>query len=564
MTYDVVCLGAGGAGITVAAGAAGQGLSVALISKEPTGYGNTRMSGGSIAFPGLSDGDGEEVFYQDLIRGGENLNQEALAKVMAAQGNQGALILEELGHALNRDEEGEVSEKVLSKWGGHSRARTIASPGKMGGLIGQALRSALARSSAEVFEETVACRLLVENDRVMGVVCLDLVSGEVFPILAKAVVLATGGAGWLYFPRTSNFRTICGDGLALAFAAGAEMIDMEMVQFLPFSFTHPPCVQGIGVGDPMAAGPYGKLINKDGQVVLDNIHVKTRAQVAKAIALEIAKGKGTEHGGLILDHRGNLGKEDGMAAREPWESMGLFDPVREIHGEAAFAWEEPWDVAPTAHFMMGGVRADSFGRTSLEGLFAAGEVMGGLHGANRLGSVALAEIFVFSRRTAGEIAKYCRDQAPPQASPSLLEAEAGRIKSLFGQRGDVRPITLKKAVQELMWDTAGPVRHARNITSGLARLEELEPMLADLTIAPFSEYNLEVLDAIEADFMLNTARMIMLCSKIRQESRGAHTRLDFPEKDDQHWLGNIMLQKDGDQIAWRFVPKAGTSATRER
>jgi len=444
---------------------------------------------------------------------------------------------------------------VLSKWGGHSRARTIASPGKMGGLIGQALRAALARSPVQVLEETIACGLLTEKGRVSGVICLDLVTGEVFPILAKAVVLATGGAGWLYFPRTSNFRTICGDGLALAFTAGAEMIDMEMVQFLPFSFTHPPCIQGIGVGDPMAAGPYGKLLNRDGEVVLTDIHVKTRAQVAKAIALEIAKGKGTDHGGIILDHRGNLGKEDGMRAREPWESMGLFDPVREIHGEAAFSWEEPWDVAPTAHFMMGGVRADEFGRTNLKGLFAAGEVMGGLHGANRLGSVALAEIFVFSRRTAEEAARFCRANEPVQVSAALLRREQDRIKKLFGRKGSLRPITLKKAVQEIMWDTVGPVRRETNLSEGLARLDELEPRLNEIGIASLTAYNLEVLDAIETSFMLTTARLIMLSAKIRQESRGAHTRLDFPQRDDQNWLGNIVLKNDRGRIAWQFVPK---------
>jgi fumarate reductase (CoM/CoB) subunit A len=555
LIYDAVCIGAGGAGVTVAAWASKNGLSVALLSKEPAGYGNTRMSGGCIVFPGISEGDGEKTFYQDLMKGGEYINQEELVRIMASQGAEGILILEELGHAFFRNDKGMITSEMLTKWGGHSCARTISSPGKMGSLIGQVLRGALARSEVDLFEDTVACRLLVKDNCIEGVVCLDLVSGKVFPIYAKAVVLATGGLGWMYYPRTSNFRTVCGDGFALAFDAGCEMIDMEMVQFLPFSFTHPSFIQGIGVGDPMAAGPYGRLINKDGEVVLEKINVLTRAQVAKVIALEIARGKGTEHGGLILDLRGNLGKEDGMKAREPWVSMGLFDPVREVHGIEAFRWEKPWDVAPTAHFMMGGVKIDAQGRSTVNGLFAVGEVRGGLHGANRLGSVALAEIFISGKRTADMLEEYCKRCNLPEPEGSTFEEERDKVLSLFGRKGRLRPILLKKNIHNLMWETIGPVREKMKMEAGLAKMAKIESMLDDLNISPYKEYNLEVLDAIEAEFMVKTAKMITTSALVRQESRGAHTRLDFSDRDDRNWLGNIVLKRDGAKISWHFLQK---------
>jgi succinate dehydrogenase/fumarate reductase flavoprotein subunit len=555
LNYDVVCVGAGGAGVTVSVWAAKQGLSVALVSKEPAGYGNTRMSGGSIVYPGVSEGDDEETFYNDLLNGGDQLNQEEMARIMASEGSRGALILEELGHALLRDEEGSVSARILSKWGGHSRARTVSSPGKMGGLIGQVLRGALARSSVDLFEETICCQVVLQERKAQGVICLDLVGGKAFAISTRAVVLATGGLGWMFFPQTSNFRTICGDGFALAFDAGAELIDMEMIQFLPFSFTHPPSIQGIGVGDPMAAGPYGKLLNRDGEVVLENINVMTRAQVSKAIALEISRGKGTRHGGLTLDLRGNLGKEEGIKAREPWVSMGLFDPVKEVHGIEAFRWEKPWDVAPTAHFMIGGVKTDGKGQSSVKGLFAAGELVGGLHGANRLGSVALGEIFLFSRRTADEVVRFCQERQAPRIDEDDLEKLTGQVLRNFGRKGGIRPIAVKRAIQGLMRDSVGPVREKQGIESTLAQLDKIEEMLEDLKIASFREYNLEVLDAIEAQFMLKIARVIMSCALIREESRGAHTRLDFPERDDGNWLGNIVLRREGDRVTWRFMAK---------
>jgi len=555
LVYDVVCVGAGGAGVTVAVWASNSGLSTALLSKEPAGYGNTRMSGGSIVFPGISEGDGKNTFYHDLMKGGEYINQEELVRIMASHGAEGILILEEFGHAFFRDDKGMITSDLLTKWGGHSCARTISSPGKMGSLIGQVLRGALARSEVDLFEDTVACRLLVKDNRIEGVVCLDLVSGKVFPIYAKAVILATGGLGWMYYPRTSNFRTVCGDGFALAFDAGCEMIDMEMVQFLPFSFTHPSFIQGIGVGDPMAAGPYGRLINKDGEVVLEKMNVLTRAQVAKVIALEIAKGKGTEHGGLILDLRGNLGKEDGMKAREPWVSMGLFDPVMEVHGIEAFRWEKPWDVAPTAHFMMGGVRVDGQGRSSVDGLFAVGEIRGGLHGANRLGSVALAEIFISGKSTADTLESYCKKCKLPEPEEDTFKKERDKVLSLFGRKGRIRPILLKKGIHDLMWETTGPVREKMKMEDGLAKVDKIESMLDDLNISPFKEYNLEVLDAIEAEFMVKTAKMITTSALVRKESRGAHTRLDFPDRDDQNWLGNIVLKQEGTQIRWHFLRK---------
>jgi succinate dehydrogenase/fumarate reductase flavoprotein subunit len=205
--------------------------------------------------------------------------------------------------------------------------------------------------------------------------------------------------------------------------------------------------------------------------------------------------------------------------------------------------------------MMGGVRVDGQGRSSVDGLFAVGEVRGGLHGANRLGSVALAEIFISAKNTADALESYCKKCKLPNPEKDTSKKESEKVISLFGRKGRIRPVMLKKEIHNLMWETIGPVREKLKMEIGLTKLDEIEHTLNDLKISPYKEYNLEVLDAIEAEFMVKVARMIITSALVRQESRGAHTRLDFPNRDDQKWLGNIVLKRDGTQISWHFLRK---------
>ncbi|MCL4517326.1 MAG: FAD-binding protein [Firmicutes bacterium] len=558
--FDVVCIGGGGAGITAAVAAAARGAKVAVIAKEPAGYGDTRISMGNMVFPGLADGDSAEGFLSDLRKSGEGLEDPLLARIMAEGAPLATAILEEYGHIFTRDEEGRLSAKVLGRTGGHSFARTVTS-GPAGGVpIGQVLRAAAARAGVTVFEETVACRITTESRRVTGVVCFDLPGGTSFFVPAAAVVIATGGIGSLYYPHTDCARGATGDGFALAYEAGAELVDMEQVQFIPFAFTHPGAFLGLYCGEPALAGPAGVLRNRDGKMILEGVSRLNRAEVVRAMARELVGGGGTGYGGLLLDLGPNLALPGG---RDLWRAMrdrGQLDLVRKAYGEAACRWEEPWDVAPTAHYLMGGIKVDASCESTLPGLFAAGQAMGGVHGGNRLGSVSLAELFVFGRiageaaaeraaeRTVERAAGFDRTARPDRAGVGLNPAglnlqSAGKG---IGAPGRYSPMALQRELQKMMWEEAGIARRAAGLENALQALAGIEKKLDDLCIPPGSVYNTGVLDAIELRFMRITGRLIAVSALLRKESRGAHFRLDFPECDDRHGRKRIVLwQEEG-------------------
>lgn len=557
--FDVVCIG--GAGITAAVAAAARGARVALVAKDPAGYGDTRISMGNMAFPGLAQSDSPESFFADLRKSGEGLDDPELAWIMAENAPVATAILEDFGHLFMRDGEGRLSEKVVGRTGGHSYARTVTS-GPAGGIpIGQVLRAAAARAGVTVLEETVACRILTErvagtgDTRVTGVVCFDLPGGEIFTIPAAAVVIATGGAGHLYYPHTDCTRGATGDGFALAYEAGAELVDMEQVQFIPFAFTHPAAFMGLFCGEPAIAGPAGVLRNRDGRVILEGVSRMNRAEVVKIMALELAGGGGIVHGGLLLDLGPNRALPEG---RELWRQMrdkGQLDLVRKAYGKAAYRWEEPWDVAPTAHYLMGGIRVNTRCESTVAGLFAAGQAMGGIHGGNRLGSVSLAELFLFGR-VAGEAAAG-RALGARRAGGYRgfgrvwgFDQNAGDGWNRPGQRnksaGGYRPIVLQRELQKEMWEHVGVIRQAAGLKNALETIAVIENKAQNLYISPLKVYNTEILDAIELGSMLITARLIATAALWRQESRGAHFRLDFPDRDDRQYRQRVVIwQKEG-------------------
>ncbi|MBC7104690.1 MAG: FAD-binding protein, partial [Firmicutes bacterium] len=226
------------------------------------------------------------------------------------------------------------------------------------------------------------------------------------------MVLATGGAGWLYYPHTDCLRGATGDGMALAYAAGAELVDMEMVQFIPFAIVHPPSFCGILIGEPSVAGPHGVLLDGQGRLLLENVRRQTRAAVTRVMAEALAAGRGTERGALLLDMSGNLKSREGREHLAYLKRRGRLEAVRRAYGDKAYKGEEPWEVLPSAHYFIGGLRVDPWGATNLPGLYAAGQAAGGVHGANRLGSVSLAELFVFGRRAGLAAARFALGHPP--------------------------------------------------------------------------------------------------------------------------------------------------------
>ncbi|MBI4491233.1 MAG: FAD-dependent oxidoreductase [Chloroflexi bacterium] len=524
---DVVVVGAGGAGATAALTAQRAGARVAVISKDPFGVGNTRISGGGIATE-----DNPQDMLDDLARSGEGIEAEDLVRVMADEASAGIRCLEEQGYVFLVDAEGKPRREPR---GGHSKARVLAGP-KAGVSMGQTLRWAAARDDLTIHEEMVALRLLGSREGVAGLLALDLASGRYHVFRCGSVVLATGGAGWLYYPHTTNVKAATGDGYALALRMGAELRDMEMVQFLPFGLTHPSCTIGCNAGEPSAvAGPRGVLRDASGQMVLDRLNLRTRAEVSNVVWATLRSGAATPFGGILLDVTGNL--ETSGDEREVWRRR-TEEAIRFAYGVRAQQGFEPWDVAPTIHYFMGGVVADVDGRCRVPGLFAVGEACGGLHGANRLSSLALAELWVFGQR-AGAAAAQTRT-APP-LDPTQVEAAVDELEQATQRREGPRPIQVRTRLAEAMWRYAAGHRDEAGLRRAIEVVKELAAEASQCRVGGGRAYNTALVDYVELRSLLLVAEAVARSALERRESRGAHVRIDFPERGGSEWEWPVVV-----------------------
>jgi succinate dehydrogenase/fumarate reductase flavoprotein subunit len=521
--------------------AARAGANVTIVSKEPVGYGDTRIAlGVKSTSPDTAAGDSEEDFVEDMIRGGEYLNDPKLVRALVGDAMDATLTFEGFGHVFSRNADGILQRMPLPP-GGHRASRAVSSP-HLGVSMSHALRAAAARAGIGVLEETLCSELLVKEGEVVGAAALRMMKGEPMAILAKSTIVAAGGAGSLYYPHTDCMPSVVGDSFGLGLRAGAELVDMEQVQFLPFGITHPPALLGIPCGEPSMAGPFGRLLNNKGEVVLENIMPMTRAQVARVIVEEIRKGGATEYGGILLDLTPNLESPEGeffLAMLK--EFAGTFlDGVRRAYGKEAADFKEPWDALPTAHYNMGGIKTDPSCRSRVPGLYACGQAQGGVMGGNRLGSTSLTEIFVFGKRAgrtaAGEAA------GRKTADDSVAGEAMDRLRSLQGSRGTHRPVDVKRNLQRLMWNRVGPLRDAEALGQGLEGIKLLKEQARDLRTADLSRCNQEITDAIELPHMLAAAEAIARSALERRESRGAHVRSDFPDHDTRNPVQNVLVE----------------------
>jgi succinate dehydrogenase/fumarate reductase flavoprotein subunit len=538
---DVLVIGSGGAGVMAAVEAERAGASVIVASKEPLGFGDTRIALGIMSTsPDTAAGDTEEAFVEDLLRGGEYLNDPKLARALVGDAMDATLTLEGFGHIFSRDPEGILRRMSLPP-GGHRASRAIHSP-HLGVSMSHSLRAAVARANIGVLEETVCSDLLVKDGEVVGAAALRMMTGEPVALLAKSTVVAAGGGGSLYYPHTDCMPSVVGDSFGLGLRAGAELVDMEQVQFLPFGITHPPALLGIPCGEPSMAGPLGRLLNNKGEVVLENIMPMTRAQVARVIVEEIRKGGATKHGGLLLDLTPNKQSPDGeffLAVLKEFAGPFL-DGVRRAYGKAAADFEEPWDALPTAHYNMGGIKTDTSCRSRVAGLYACGQAQGGVMGGNRLGSTSLTEIFVFGKRAGRTAAAEATGRS--LADQSVASQALDRLRSLPGSKGSHRPVDLKRNLQRLMWNRVGPLRDGEALKQGMEGIELLKEQARDLRISDFRQCNQEITDAIELPHMLAAAEAIALSARERCESRGAHVRSDFPDHDEANPVQNVLVE----------------------
>jgi succinate dehydrogenase/fumarate reductase flavoprotein subunit len=417
------------------------------------------------------------------------------------------------------------------------------------------MRAAVARANVEVLEETVCSELLVHDGEVVGAAAFQIATGEPVALLAKATVVAAGGAGSLYYPHTDCMPSVVGDSYGLALAAGAEIVDMEQVQYLPFAITHPPAMLGAPCGEPAFAGPLGKLLNARGEVVLENIMPMTRAQVARIIMEEIKRGGATEHGGLLLDLTENVKSPAGENFIALVKKFGgpFLAIIRKAYGVKAADLEEPWDVLPTVHYNMGGIKTDEWCRSRAPALYACGQAQGGVMGGNRLGSTSLTEIFVFGKRAGITAAHEAKEKS--FADDSIAREPLEKLQVLPGTNGTHRPIQLKRMLQQLMWDDVGPLRDGEGLERALERIGTIRRQAGDLCITAGKSYNSEMVDAIELSHMLCAAEAITLSALSRTESRGAHVRADYPERDDDSPVANIVVQSEKGRLTSRRVAK---------
>jgi succinate dehydrogenase / fumarate reductase flavoprotein subunit len=566
-SYDVVVVGAGGAGLRAAIAAREAGLRTAVICKSLFGKAHTVMAEGGIAasMGNANPHDNWQVHFRDTMRGGKFLNHWRMAELHAREAPERVWELETWGALFDRTKDGRISQR---NFGGHQYPR-LAHVGDRTGLeLIRTLQQKIVSLQQEdfrthgdyearlkVFQERTITRILKEGDRVAGVFGYDRESGRFFTVEAPAVVLATGGIG-KSFKVTSNSWEYTGDGHALALLAGARLVNMEFVQFHPTGMVWPPSVKGILVTESVR-GDGGVLRNSEGRrfmfdyvpAVFKEQYAQTeqeadgwyadpdsnrrppellpRDEVARAINAEVKAGRGSPHGGVFLDVSTRLPAEE-IKRRLP----SMHHQFKELADVDITA--EPMEVGPTCHYVMGGVEVhpDTAEAVGVPGLYAAGEVAGGMHGSNRLGGNSLSDLLVFGRRAGLHAAEYAAGLTPrPRVGEEQLTEAAREALAPFEGTGGENPYTLHQELQQTMNDLVGIIRRDPEMREALTRLGGLKQRAATAVVEGHRQFNPGWHLALDLRNMLLVAECVARAALERTESRGGHTRDDYPEMD---------------------------------
>jgi succinate dehydrogenase / fumarate reductase, flavoprotein subunit len=544
--YDVLVLGSGGSGLRAAIAAAEAGARTALVCKSLLGKAHTVMAEGGLAaaLGNVVPADSWSVHFQDTLFGGKYLNNWRMAELHAKEAPDRARELEHWGAVFDRTPDRLMSQRAF---GGHTYKRLVHIGDRTGLEMIRTLQDKTVHSNVDVFMEATITTLIKDGERVVGCFGYRRATGEQLSFSAKALILATGGSGRIY-KITSNSQDCTGDGYALAFAAGAEMVDMEFIQFHPTGMVYPPGVAGLLVTEAVR-GEGGILRNKDGERFMERydpkrMELSTRDVVARAIYTEVKEGRGTPHGGAYLD----VSHLDSDYVKRKLPSM--YDQFMELAG--VDITKEAMQVGPTCHYFMGGIKVDpDTGETRVPGLFATGEASGGMNGANRLGGNSLGDLLVFGRRAgigAAETANRSGAVSLPAAELSAAETQVDHF--LNGDGGDrfENPFEMHKDLQKVMGDGVGIFRDREGLTDAIAKLESLERR-ADNLRAPSNrvDYNPGWQLCTEVKNMLTVSLMIARAALMREESRGGHSRLDHTGYSDYWGEHNIVIQGEGDK-----------------
>lgn len=554
LVSDVLIVGAGGAGLAAALSASATGASVLVVNKGPQPEASTtNVAGGVSAVISTASGDSRRQHFADTITAGQFLNDQRLVHLMVEEVGGALEGLQRLGCQFDLDDEGNVRQ--LSR-GGHSFPRLCVRHGDRGGReILRTMVRKLRGGPVRILNLVHLHRLLLGGSGVNGAVALDVATGEPLLLEARAVVLATGGSARLY-PMSSLPAGINGDGYILGLDAGAELVDMEMVQFHPGGMCLPGVYQGISGSEPSHyAAMGGRLLNAEGERFMERydprLESATRDVVSRSEYLEIRAGRGGPRGGVYLDLEG-LAPEARTRVKET--NPRLYDSC--LKAGLDITRGDRVEMAPTLHYLMGGIRIGEDGATAVPGLYACGEVAGGIHGANRIAGNALADLLVFGCRAGVGAAGWASSRAAPKTVPLEATRIAEEIVRPLAEDGPgaLRPLAVERSIQQVMWQH---VSLARSRDGLLAAREELSRIRHELLPAmavgvKTRTFNLEWLRYLEAPGLLKLAEAVTESALLRQESRGAHFREDFPSRDDDIWLANLILRSRGSGFETRL------------
>jgi succinate dehydrogenase / fumarate reductase, flavoprotein subunit len=561
--YDIVVIGAGGAGLRAAVEAREAGLRVAIICKSLFGKAHTVMAEGGVAasMGNVNENDGWKVHFRDTMRGGKFLNHYRMAELHAKESPDRVWELEIWGALFDRTAEGKISQR---NFGGHEYPR-LAHVGDRTGLeLIRTMQQRIvalqqkdkrdhgdAESHIKVFAEVTITEILKEGGKVAGVYGYRRENGEEVLFEAPAVVLATGGVGKT-FKITSNSWEGTGDGHALALKAGGNLVDMEFLQFHPTGMVWPPSVRGLLVTESVR-GDGGVLTNSDGERFMfkyipdvfkdkyaDNEEeadrwyndqtnnrrppeLLPRDEVARAINTEVKAGRGSPHGGVFLDVSKRL-PADVIKKKLP----SMWHQFKELAN--VDITKEAMEVGPTCHYVMGGVEVDpdTAAAVGVPGLFAAGEVAGGMHGSNRLGGNSLSDLLVFGRRAGMGAANYVKSAPAAKVSDESVKRAAEKIQAPFDRTGGENPYALHEQLQELTQNLVGIIRTKAELQEAIEKIADIRKRIENVSVSGDRQFNPGFHLSFDLDNMLLIAESTAKSAIVREESRGGHTRDDFP------------------------------------
>jgi succinate dehydrogenase / fumarate reductase flavoprotein subunit len=547
--HDVLIIGAGGAGLRAAISALAQGAKVGVVCKSLLGKAHTVMAEGGIAaaMANVDTADDWRTHFRDTMRGGKMLNHWRMAQLHAQEAPERVRELEQWGALFDRTPDGQILQRAF---GGHTFRRLCHVGDRTGLEMIRTLQDRGVQLGIDVFMECTVTRLLKDGNRVAGAFGYWREQGRFVVFRAKSIVIATGGIGKAW-KITSNSWEYTGDGMGLAYGAGAELMDMEFVQFHPTGMVWPPGVQGILVTEAVR-GEGGVLRNQLGQRFMEKydpkkMELSTRDVVARAIYTEVREGRGTEHGGAYLD----ISQRPADYVKKKLPSMyHQFKELADVD-----ITKGPMEVGPTCHYMMGGIRVEAeSAKSSVQGLFAAGEAAAGLHGANRLGGNSLSDLLVFGHRAGVAAAEDAKRTPAVSVDSTQIEEAAREALAPFEHKVGESPYAIHRDLQETMQKLVGIFRDREDLVRALQELEKLKERAEHVSVEGSRLFNPGWHLALDLKSMLTVSEAVTRSALARQESRGAHSRIDYPGLDSTWGTKNNVTVRDGSTMALHQSP----------